>query len=194
MLFVVGQALGLLLSVELSITDSGFMLAVITTVAALVVGLFALLCGGLKRYFAYPSYPIIIQALAGWTLFAVVVQALGGYLDESPMDFMDGLLNSTNVLWVWLAVAVVAPIGEELVFRGLIFERLAAINQAVAWLGSSVLFALVHWQYNWFGLLAIFVLALFLCYVRVKSGGLVLPVAIHSLNNAVAMALYTLGD
>lgn len=193
-LFLFGQGLGLFLSAWLSFMDGGTMLVLVTTTSALTAGLFACFYGDLRRWFVRPPKgAVLCQGLLAWGLFAILVQVLGGYFDQSPMDFMDGIITASNRWWVWFAVVVVAPIGEELIFRGLIFERLSAINTATATVISSVLFTLVHLQYNWFGLVAIFVLALLLCYVRVRSGGLLLPIAIHSLNNAVAMGLYCLG-
>lgn len=122
-------------------------------------------------------------------------------LNKEPMAFMDALLD-THSLWPMVfAVVVVAPIYEELIFRGVIFEVLARpkprsdkpSRRSIIGAGivSSALFALVHFQYDWYGLLLIFVIALFFCYVKVRYG-LLLAILLHIINNAITMVVYLL--
>jgi membrane protease YdiL (CAAX protease family) len=87
-----------------------------------------------------------------------------------------------------LAVVVVAPIGEEIVFRGFLFrglvrpgyERLAIVAIALAW-------ALLHIQYDWLGMAQIFAAGLILGWFRWASGSTVLTIVMHVLINAEAM-------
>jgi uncharacterized protein len=54
------------------------------------------------------------------------------------------------------------------------------------WLGiiaTAVLFALPHVQYDWVGVLQIFVIGLFLGWMRWRSGSLLLTFLLHALFN-----------
>ena len=87
-----------------------------------------------------------------------------------------------------LAIVVVAPIGEEIAFRGFLFrglvrpgyERLAIVAIALAW-------ALLHIQYDWLGMAQIFAAGLILGWFRWASGSTVLTIVMHVLINAEAM-------
>ncbi len=87
-----------------------------------------------------------------------------------------------------LAIVVVAPIGEEVVFRGFLYrglvrpgrEILAIVAIALAW-------ALLHVQYDWLGMTQIFALGLILGWFRWASGSTTLTVVMHVLINCEAM-------
>lgn len=139
----------------------------------------------------------------GLAVFWVVSEGLGKVFDKSPMDFMGEILANADVGLVVFVVVVVAPIYEELLFRGAIFgrlygkARLPTIKDKPFWQAgavSAVLFALVHMQYDWFGFGLILLLAFLLAWARAKTGGLALPIALHIVNNAVAMAVYLFGS
>lgn len=92
-------------------------------------------------------------------------------------------------LWVSFAFTVIViPIIEELYFRGIIFP---AITKRFGWIigiaGSSMVFAVLHGQYN--VMIYTFILGCVLCvmYIRLKS---ILPgIIFHIINNAVAFSL-----
>lgn len=92
-------------------------------------------------------------------------------------------------LWVSFAfTVVVVPIIEELYFRGII---LPAVTKRFGWIigiaGSSMIFALLHGQYN--VMIYTFVLGcvLSVMYIRLKS--IVPGIFLHILNNAIAFIL-----
>lgn len=141
-----------------------------------------------------------IKGLGAVLGVTVVGWALGVYLDKTPTVFMDELVvgqSWVGLFWLFLLVVVIAPIYEELVFRGLVFGVLYhAKSEAHLWhaiLLSSALFALVHLQYDWFGFLWILVLAAVLAWVRYRSGSILLPILLHVINNALALLVYWLG-
>jgi membrane protease YdiL (CAAX protease family) len=89
---------------------------------------------------------------------------------------------------LWLSVVVVAPVTEELFFRGFLHR-----GWAPSWLGisgtvvvTSVLWALLHQQYNALGILFIFVMGLIFGWMRQRSGSTLLPMALHTFNNLLA--------
>jgi hypothetical protein len=85
-------------------------------------------------------------------------------------------------------VAVAAPIFEELVFRGFMysgFERSLGALPAV--LLTSAIFTMMHFQYNYYELLHIFVLGLVLAWARMRTQSLWTPIAMHAVNNGLAI-------
>jgi len=92
-------------------------------------------------------------------------------------------------LWVsFVFTVIVIPIIEELYFRGII---LPAVTKRFGWIigiaGSSMVFAVLHGQYN--VMIYTFILGCVLCvmYIRLKS--IVPGIIFHIINNAVAFSL-----
>ncbi|MGO9701058.1 MAG: lysostaphin resistance A-like protein [Xanthobacteraceae bacterium] len=89
-----------------------------------------------------------------------------------------------------IAAVIVAPASEEIIFRGFLFRGWARSDRA-AWpaiVVISVLWAALHVQYDWTGILQIFVIGLFLGWMRWRSGSLLLTILLHALFNLEGMA------
>jgi membrane protease YdiL (CAAX protease family) len=89
---------------------------------------------------------------------------------------------------LWLTLIVAAPVGEELLFRGFLFpglgrSRLGPIGAAII---SSLLWACLHLQYDWYGISSIFLGGLVLAAARRSSGSLYPCIAMHAVMNLVA--------
>jgi membrane protease YdiL (CAAX protease family) len=89
---------------------------------------------------------------------------------------------------VLVAVAVAAPVGEEIMFRGFLFRGWAASRLGVA--GAIVLtsgiWAAIHTQYDWFEMAQIFCLGLLFGWVRWRSGSTALTILMHAVTNVAA--------
>lgn len=88
--------------------------------------------------------------------------------------------------YLYFDVIILAPLMEELFFRGILFQRLSykwGVTNGV--ILSSFFFAVLHG----FDFIGAFVFAVVLCLVYVKSKSLVLPFLIHLGNNAIALFL-----
>jgi len=97
-----------------------------------------------------------------------------------------------NPATAWIGIALVIPCVEEILFRGLLFgafQKSMGVTGAV--LASAFIFVCIHLQL--FGFLGLFMLGLILAWARLKTGSLGLPIALHGLNNAIAMAVITFG-
>lgn len=84
---------------------------------------------------------------------------------------------------------VVAPLGEEIMFRGFLYRGWAR-SQRTAWpaiLAISALWAAAHVQYDWTGIAQIFVIGLFLGWMRLRSGSTLLTLLLHALFNLEGM-------
>lgn len=97
------------------------------------------------------------------------------------------LIISANTPWLsaylMFFAVVLAPLGEEFFFRGLLFSTAKRLGwPKLGWLGVSFLFALIHCNAPTF--LPLFVLALALTWLCEKTGGLRAPILAHSLFNA----------
>jgi len=88
-----------------------------------------------------------------------------------------------------LSLVVTTPVGEELVFRGFIYRGFAAspLGPAGAVVVSSLLFTVLHVQYDLVGLGEVLASGLVLGLMRAVSGSTLLTIAMHALVNAVSL-------
>ncbi len=95
-----------------------------------------------------------------------------------------------ELVFVILVVALVPAIVEEMMFRGVVqtaFER--AMSPLAATVLTGTIFALFH--LNPFDLVPLVVLGCFLGFLRQRSRSILLPMAVHGLNNLMAvLAVY----
>ena len=90
-----------------------------------------------------------------------------------------------------LSVVVMAPICEELLFRGVIYPSLRDLgHRRLAIAASSLLFAAIHGSLAL--MLPLTVLAVILVWLYEKTGSIVAPVLMHAAFNAVNFAMIKL--
>lgn len=130
---------------------------------------------GLITYF-------ILTALAA--AFAMNFLPFVDYQQAQETGF-DGIGTQYEFALAFISLVVVAPIAEELLFRGYLFGKLRKhVKLWVAILITSLLFGLVHFQWN-VGI-DTFVLSIVLCLLRVVSGSLWPAILLHMLKNGIA--------
>lgn len=135
------------------------------------------------------------RALLAYFAFLLVARAYEAVFHPSGEQRIVEALGADRGLF-WLAVGgvlviVIAPVAEELFFRGFLYGsmrgRLGAPGAAVA---SSAIFGLVHFTsaqtLSLLPLLAI--LGLLFCLLYERTGSLYPGIALHALNNSVAYA------
>ena len=89
---------------------------------------------------------------------------------------------------VVLTGGILAPISEELYFRGFVFNTyLRTRGRSVAFVATSLLFAALH--LNLPALLPILVLSLMFCWAYQRTGSIVPSVVGHALNNTAAFCI-----
>lgn len=100
----------------------------------------------------------------------------------------DTYRSAGSVPLLIVAMVVVAPAFEELLFRGFLFEGLrhSFLGVSGTVVLTSAVWASVHIQYEWFYIGHIFALGLLLGVARARTASLVLPLQMHALLNAVA--------
>ena len=86
-----------------------------------------------------------------------------------------------------LVIAIIPAIGEELLFRGYLQQKMTQWlgRPHVAIIVTAFLFSAIHMQFQ--GILPRFALGLVLGYLFYWSGSLWLPIIAHFLNNAIAV-------
>lgn len=86
---------------------------------------------------------------------------------------------------VFLSGVIIAPIAEEVVFRGYLYKAFRdRFKPSYAIVLSAALFSVIHLE-----LLAaapLFVIGVVLAYVYEKTGNIMAPITLHVLNNAIA--------
>jgi uncharacterized protein len=90
--------------------------------------------------------------------------------------------------WLWpllLAIVVVGPIGEEIMFRGFLFRGWVIQDQygIFAIIVITELWAAMHVQYDWYGITQVFLIGLVLGWIRWRSGSTLLTIVLHILVN-----------
>lgn len=120
-------------------------------------------------------------------LYSAVVERLFGEGSvDNRLEFLEQVLNDkAGVALLAVLIAIVAPVCEEVFFRGAIYSpaRAAGLNGMGA-LISALLFSLVHFSL----LLAPYyaLVALLLCWLYARTGTLTAPIVAHMTLNGVA--------
>lgn len=88
----------------------------------------------------------------------------------------------------FIALVVLAPIAEEIIFRGWLYGKLRVeVPKWAAILTTSLVFGLVHMQWN-VGI-AVFAMSVINCLLREVTGTVYAGILVHMINNGVAFFL-----
>ena len=97
--------------------------------------------------------------------------------------------STLSFIFLFLAVVVMAPIGEEIVFRGFLQKFLEEhwkdITRAV--LITSLIFAMIHFNPYW--TIQIYLLGVILGFLSWKTKSIIPSIVLHSLNNGISLIL-----
>ena len=108
---------------------------------------------------------------------------------DVPVSFLKFILSEPLILGV-ITTILIAPILEEFIFRGFLFSQLRiTLGNWGAISLSSLAWTSLHFQYELKILFILFVLGLFLGFLRWKSNSLFLVMALHAVNNLVALIM-----
>lgn len=185
--------------VRSGLTTSGLLLSIATLASAPVVI-------GTTLFFAYVRHGLPVRDYLGWislpradwlrwlalTLLFVALMDTVTWLSGRPLipDFLRETYTTAGVLPLyWLAVAVAAPLSEEVFFRGFLFRGLSGsrLGPWGAIVFSALVWALIHTQYELFYVGMIFIGGLFIGYARWRTGSVLLAFVIHGVWNLVAL-------
>jgi membrane protease YdiL (CAAX protease family) len=107
-------------------------------------------------------------------------------VSQFQIDLYQSAEKSGTLLLLWLALVVAAPVGEEVAFRGFLFRgwTWAARDVMPAIVFIAAVFAILHIQYNWFGMLQVFAIGFVLTWFRWVGGSTLLTILMHAIVNA----------
>jgi membrane protease YdiL (CAAX protease family) len=105
-----------------------------------------------------------------------------------PPFMVDAYKTASSLPALLFAIIVVAPIFEEIFFRGFLFQgiRYSRLGPIGAIGITSFLWAGIHLQYDVYGIMILFALGLLLGIVRLKTDSIHLLMVMHSLVSVVA--------
>ena len=108
------------------------------------------------------------------------------YPENMPApDLLPEVMDTSSLLFEILFSIIFAPVLEELVFRGVLFNRLKIrIGIIPAMLLSSGIFAIGH---EFGGIISAFVFGICMCIIYLKTDNILMTMSIHFLNNLVAV-------
>jgi uncharacterized protein len=97
----------------------------------------------------------------------------------------------TNDIWVTvlygITIAIIPPIVEELLFRGMVLQSLRKYGDSFAIVVSAMLFGLYHG--NFVQMVFAFIAGLIMALVVVRTGSLWTSILIHFINNSISFAI-----
>jgi uncharacterized protein len=180
--------------------NDGFLLAFVTILAAPAWIGVSVLAARLRKWRARDYLALVpprraeiafgIASLAALLIGFDLLTLLVGR-DVVPSFMREAYLSARNsgaLVLFFIAVVIVAPISEEIAFRGFLFRGLSA-----SWLGvsgamilTSAAWAGMHVQYDAITLAQIFLIGLLLGWIRWASGSTLLTIMLHVLANLTA--------
>ena len=144
-----------------------------------------------------PTWTDLLLAPIGFIVFmfvaTIILAALqkivpGINWQESQDVGFNNLITNGDFIVTFIMLVIVAPIAEEIIFRGWLYGKLRARIPAIpAILLVSVLFGIVHGQWN-VGV-TVFVMSIAMCVIRELTGTIWGGVLIHILKNGIAFYL-----
>jgi uncharacterized protein len=141
-----------------------------------------------------PRWRDVAIAVAGLAVVIAAADAVTYALGKEMVPAFQLELQRTaqaegTLPWLWLAIIVVAPIGEELLFRGFMFRGFVhePRDALPAILVIALIWSMLHVQYDWFAAAQLFLIGMLLGVVRWRSGSTTLVILLHMLLNLESM-------
>jgi len=118
----------------------------------------------------------------------VLLKGMEDKLAETTKFFTD-FTSFWQFLLAFFVIAVIAGIGEELIFRGLIMRKLllGTGNPHIAIWISAFIFAAIHFQF--YGILPRMMLGVLFGYFYLWTGNIRVPIFAHIFNNGFAITI-----
>jgi len=120
---------------------------------------------------------ILVSAKLGWPVE-----------DQAAVKLVTDAKSPWVTVYLGVFAVVIAPVAEEFIFRGMLFPFVKQLGwPRAAWLGVSLLFALIHLNAPTF--VPLFGFALALTWLYEKTDNLLAPITAHALFNATNLVV-----
>ncbi|MBO4433803.1 MAG: CPBP family intramembrane metalloprotease [Clostridia bacterium] len=126
----------------------------------------------------------------GFCAFANIAVSLAGEFFEE-FGIQDSATRSVapeglfGFLLTLIATVIVPALLEEFAFRGIVLGLLRPYGDAFAIIASSIVFGIFHGNFTQIPFA--FLVGIALGFIRVKSGSIIIPMAVHAINNFIAV-------
>ena len=146
---------------------------------------------GLRRSRFWPTVGWAALGLFSFYLFAAIYSAVvQPDAEQTVAQDLGGDEGTIGLIAAGFRVVCVAPVAEELFFRGFFYRALRSRYSVLgAALIDGLVFGAIHWDFSGDGALILPPLAalgFMFCLVYEKTGSLYPVIALHAVNNAIA--------
>lgn len=133
---------------------------------------------------------IVAGVIVMWVLLGLAAAAGLGGEKQAVYYLLRGVTARWELWFLFFAIVVGAPLVEELLFRGVVYQTLRGyVGVWPAVLLSALLFAAAHGEPH--QILRLTVMGMVLAYSYERSGTLLVPMGIHAVQNSVAFCMIT---
>ena len=136
--------------------------------------------GKLIRYIGVGAF---LQIVSAYLVVLIDYLTKGSGLTDVEADFYNGN-NIHMIIVTTLYACIIAPITEELLYRGFVMKNLSRVSQRFGIFMSAFLFGLAHGNVKQFVLA--FILGIFLGYIDTKHNSLVPSIIVHAVVNTIS--------
>lgn len=128
-----------------------------------------------------------IIGLGLWTVAALLVSGAETVFDKLGYRITPDVLNDETVTGLGIAVDIIygcimAPVTEELFFRGMLLRVFSKANQRFAVFSTAMFFGLLHGNIPQF--ILTFMLGIFLAHITMKHGSIIPAIIVHMFLNS----------
>ena len=145
--------------------------------------------------FVWPGPGWIVGAIVLGIILVATIEGIEWIFNISAGHFTSLLIAPDGFSWFGLIggvflIGLLAPLGEELFFRGLIYRWLRGLwRPTTAVPVSAVLFASAHFYYPIPCMLLVACIGLVLAIAYERSGSMWVPISIHAAQNTTVVVL-----
>ena len=138
--------------------------------------------GGIVAMIVFIFTVQILVSLLTFALFPTEVQ--------QDLGFFRQYIKESPILLSFLALAIGAPVSEELLFRGYLMNRLSQTRLGFS--GATIVattgWTLLHAGYSTVGLIEVFLAGLLFSWALWKTSSLWVPIFLHAFYNSIVFA------
>ncbi len=182
---------------SLNLESNGLLLSIATIVSAPVgVGLILLLIR-IRRYPISQYLALKCPSMATASKWAILLLVFAASCDGFywlvnrsivPPFMVEAYKTAGSLPLLVFTLLVAAPVLEEILFRGFMFHGIACsrLGAFPAVLITAAAWAVIHVQYDWVGMAAIFLGGILMGIARLKARSVILTMLLHALQNLLA--------